>query len=62
MSSSDRERAFDRFHRGDDARSQPGSGLGLAIVQSIVEANGGRVALADNPGGGTVASIFLPPA
>ena len=61
MAATDRERAFDRFYRSDQARSQPGSGLGLAIVASIVESHQGRVQLTDNPGGGTVASIFLPP-
>jgi two-component system sensor histidine kinase MprB len=61
MTADDRHRAFDRFFRADEARAQPGSGLGLAIVRSIVEAHGGRVALTANPGGGTVASFFIPP-
>jgi len=61
MAAADRERAFDRFYRADQARSQPGSGLGLSIVASIIESHRGQVRLSDNPGGGTVASIFLPP-
>jgi two-component system OmpR family sensor kinase len=38
---------FDRFYRGDRARSSRsgGSGLGLAIVQAIVTAQGGRVSV-----------------
>jgi len=36
-------RAFDRFSRGDDARSTPGTGLGLAIVAAIAHAHGGEV-------------------
>jgi signal transduction histidine kinase len=36
----DRERAFERFWRGDHARS--GSGLGLAIVRATAERHGGR--------------------
>lgn len=35
------ERAFDRFARGDRARTRRGAGLGLAIVKTIVEARGG---------------------
>jgi two-component system, OmpR family, sensor kinase len=37
--------AFDRFARGDAARTTAGAGLGLAIVKAIVEAHGGNVRL-----------------
>ena len=36
-------RAFDRFWRSPEARSQPGTGLGLSIVRGIVAAHGGTV-------------------
>jgi two-component system, OmpR family, sensor kinase len=36
-----KERAFERFTRGDAARGRGGAGLGLAIVETIAEAHGG---------------------
>jgi signal transduction histidine kinase len=47
----DRERAFERFARLDDARARAdgGTGLGLAIVRELVRSSGGEVHLADPP-------------
>jgi signal transduction histidine kinase len=52
----DRERAFDRFVRLDDARSRDetqagGAGLGLAIVRAIARAHGGSARLEAGPPG-----------
>ena len=51
-------RAFDRFTRGDMARSSSGTGLGLAIVRTIAEAHGGRAEVV--PGPGASVRIWLP--
>ena len=37
------ERLFERFYRGDAARTTRGTGLGLAIVKHVVAAAGGEV-------------------
>jgi signal transduction histidine kinase len=58
----DRERAFGRFSRLDDARNregEDGAGLGLAIVRATAEAHGGSVTLAD-AGPGLRATVRLP--
>lgn len=39
-----------------------GMGIGLAISRSIIEAHGGRLTMAPNPGGGTVFQFVLPAA
>lgn len=59
----DRPHVFEPFYRGgaDAARTGPGSGLGLAIARAIVEAHGGRIWLADAPGG-TQVRFTLPAA
>jgi signal transduction histidine kinase len=47
-----RDQVFDRFHRGDTARSRDGgSGLGLAIARGLAERGGGTLDLLDEPGG-----------
>lgn len=47
----DRERAAQRFFRGEAARSTPGSGLGLALVQAVAMLHGGALRLEDNAPG-----------
>src|SRR5262245_1719638 len=52
-------RIWDRLFRGDASRSERGLGLGLSLVKAIVEAHGGKVAVASEPGEGSTFSVFL---
>jgi signal transduction histidine kinase len=55
-------RIWDRLFRGDRSRSERGLGLGLSLVKGVVEAHGGRVAVASTVGKGTTITVLLPEA
>lgn len=58
----DLSHVFERFWRADKSRSRStgGSGLGLAITRHLVEAHGGTVTAAAEPGSGATFRITLP--
>ena len=53
---------FERFYRGDQARSRQdgGFGLGLAIVKWVAESHGGSVGVSSQPGAGSTFTVSLP--
>jgi two-component system OmpR family sensor kinase len=56
------ERVFERFYRGDPARSRSegGTGLGLAIVAAIARAHEGDVEVERRDGSGVVFRVSMP--
>jgi two-component system, OmpR family, sensor kinase len=56
------DRAFERFARGDAARTRGGTGLGLAIVRAIAEAHGGGARIVRDGDAGATVRLWLPTA
>ena len=55
-------RVLEPFERGEASRNREtgGSGLGLAIAGAVARGHGGRLTLANRPGGGLEATLHLP--
>ena len=62
MDAKDLPMIFERFYRADSSRSRAtgGSGIGLSIVKAIIEAHGGSIHAASEPGKGSEFVITLP--
>ncbi|KAA1251236.1 sensor histidine kinase [Mycobacterium simiae] len=60
----DQERVFERFFRGDKARSRAtgGSGLGLAIVKHVAANHNGSIGVWSKPGTGSTFTLAIPAA
>ncbi len=58
----DRDRIFDRFYRGDPARTRTieGLGLGLSLAREIAKAHQGQLTLESSNPGQTVLTLTLP--
>jgi len=61
IAADDLARIFERFYKGDRARTTGGTGLGLAIAKHIVQQHGGELSAAsDGPGRGATFTFTLP--
>ncbi len=60
ISVADLRHIFERFHRADKARTAGHAGLGLAIAQAIVQAHGGSISAASEPGADATFTVCLP--
>jgi protein-histidine pros-kinase len=62
ISERDQKRLFQEFERLESALSKsfPGTGLGLALTKSLVEAQGGTLAVSSHPGVGSTFFAILP--
>ena len=56
----DEEAVFERFHRGDTARTRRGTGLGLSIARTVAERHGGTLVLVHGDAGGAHFRLTLP--
>jgi signal transduction histidine kinase len=61
VGTADLPRLFERFYRGDQARTSRGTGLGLAIVKHVVTAAGGEVDATSAPREGLTIRARFPP-
>jgi signal transduction histidine kinase len=59
---SEKDRILRKFVRGSSAKAYgvKGTGIGLAMVKHIVDAHGGKVLVASEPGKGSTFTILLP--
>jgi two-component system cell cycle sensor histidine kinase PleC len=63
MSEEDCERVFRPFEQVDNRANatHSGTGLGLPLTRSLVEVQGGRIALSSKPGKGNRVTVRFPP-
>jgi two-component system, OmpR family, sensor kinase len=51
---------FERFYRGEHARTKPGTGLGLPIARNLIESQGGALDVESSVEDGSTFTITLP--
>jgi signal transduction histidine kinase len=60
MDDETRQKIFEKFYQGDQARSTDGNGLGLSLVKRIVDLCGGTISVKSQVGKGSAFVVRLP--
>jgi signal transduction histidine kinase len=60
ISAEDLDRIFGRFERAAPSRHYGGLGLGLYVARQIVQAHGGEIEVASEPGHGATFTVAVP--
>ncbi|HVY69692.1 MAG TPA: HAMP domain-containing sensor histidine kinase [Verrucomicrobiae bacterium] len=60
ITAEEQPRIWERLYRGDKSRHEKGLGLGLSLVKAVVEAHGGSVDVASQPGAGATFTVRQP--
>ncbi len=60
IAADERDRVFEKFHKGKGPDRHGGAGLGLSLVKSFIELHGGSVELESSPRQGTRITCRLP--
>jgi signal transduction histidine kinase/ActR/RegA family two-component response regulator len=62
VSEEQKEKLFERFHRGDDtySRTQVGTGIGLSLTKRLTEMNGGKIGVESEVGKGSDFWVLIP--
>lgn len=62
ISDENKKHVFERFFQvdADEIQRYGGSGIGLNMVKTFTELHGGKVAVMDNPMGGSIFKVYLP--
>jgi len=60
INNEDKNKIFEEYYRSKKNLDIEGTGLGLFITNNIIEKEGGKLLISNNPKGGTIMTIVLP--
>jgi two-component system sensor histidine kinase KdpD len=60
LMTTDIQKVFEKFYRGENPKEERGAGLGLSVCQSIIKAHGGKIWAENRLEGGAIFYFTLP--